>query len=146
MSDADSLEPMLGFNAETGFRLVDWSDGAAVLALDLAARHLNRSGVVHGGVLAAMLDVAMGYSGVYPVDGAPRWSVTLSLTTSFIGQARAGRLTARGRRIGGGRQIYFAEGEVRDAEGALLAAGQATFRLRNSAPPGVVEAVDSSAA
>jgi uncharacterized protein (TIGR00369 family) len=51
-------ETMRGFNVLLGYRLAEWREDFARLELALEAKHLNRSGVVHGGVLATMLDVA----------------------------------------------------------------------------------------
>src|SRR5207302_7524014 len=58
-------ETMRGFNVLIGYRLAEWRDDFARLELALEAKHLNRSGVVHGGVLATMLDVALGYTGIF---------------------------------------------------------------------------------
>ena len=119
------------FNQSVGLRLVDWIDGRATVELDVGGDHLNRSGVVHGGVLMTMIDVACGYAGTWTeaADGA-RLCVTLDLTTSFVAPALAGRLTTVATGTGGGRRIFFARAEVRDEAGALLAMGQGSFRYR----------------
>ena len=119
------------FNQAVGLRLADWVEGRATVELDVTGDHLNRSGVVHGGVLMTMIDVACGYAGTWTAaaDGA-RLCVTLDLTTSFVAPALAGRLTTIATVTGGGRKIFFARAEVRDAAGALLAMGQGSFRYR----------------
>ena len=60
------------FNNALGIRLSDWSDGRCSVELDVIGDHLNRSGVVHGGVLMTLLDVACGYAGTWTEaqDGA----------------------------------------------------------------------------
>src|SRR5260221_4624257 len=79
-------ETMRGFNVLLGYRLAEWRDDFARLELVLEPKHLNRSGVVHGGVLATMLDVTLGYAGVFTAEpGRVRRAVTLSMTTSFLG-------------------------------------------------------------
>ena len=119
------------FNEAVGLRLVEWSQGRAMLALDVVGEHLNRSGYVHGGVLMTLIDVACGYAGTWAPEGAEgRLCVTLDLTPSFVAPAKAGRLTTVATVIGGGRKIYFARAEVRDEAGALLATGQGSFRYR----------------
>jgi uncharacterized protein (TIGR00369 family) len=119
------------FNQALGIRLTDWVEGRAVVELDVTGDHLNRSGVVHGGVLMTLLDVACGYAGTWTeaADGA-RLCVTLDLMTSFVAPALAGRLTTVATVSGGGRKIFFARAEVRDEAGALLAMGQGSFRYR----------------
>src|SRR5882724_3888094 len=120
---------MRGFNVLLGYRLAEWRADFARLELALEPKHLNRSGVVHGGVLATMLDVALGYCGVYTAEpGRLRRAVTLSMTTSYLGQAKSGTLSCIARRRGGGKTVFFASGEVLDEAGALIAMGEGTFR------------------
>lgn len=124
--------PAAAFGQLIGYRLVAWRQDYAEIELELGPQHLNGHGIPHGGVIATLLDTACGYAGVHcTVPGNVRYAMTLSLTTQFIGQAREfGRLTAIGRRIGGGRSIYFATGELFDADGKLVAQANATFRYR----------------
>jgi uncharacterized protein (TIGR00369 family) len=127
--DPVAVETMRGFNVLVGYRLAEWREDYARLELDLDARHLNRSGVVHGGVLATMLDVTLGYCGIYTDEpGRTRRAVTLSMTTTYLGQAKAGTLSCVARRRGGGKTVFMATGEVLDAAGTLIAMGEATFR------------------
>jgi acyl-coenzyme A thioesterase PaaI-like protein len=58
----------------------------------------------------------------------PRSCVTLSLTVNFVGAVSEGRLTIDARRTGGGKTIFFAEGNVRDAAGNLIATATGSFR------------------
>jgi acyl-coenzyme A thioesterase PaaI-like protein len=58
--------------------------------------------------------------------------MTLSLTTNFIASVKAGRLYTEGRRTGGGKSVFFAEGEVRDAEDRLIATATGTFKYLSS--------------
>jgi uncharacterized protein (TIGR00369 family) len=120
---------MRGFNVLIGYRLTEWRDGFARLELVLEEKHLNRSGVVHGGVLATMLDVTLGYCGIFTAEpGRIRRAVTLTMTTSYLGQAKSGTLVCNATRRGGGKTIYMATGEVLDAAGNLIALGEGTFR------------------
>ena len=128
-------ETMRGFNVLLGYRLAEWREDFARLELALEAKHLNRSGVVHGGVLATMLDVALGYAGVFTAEpGRVRRAVTLAMTTSFLGQAKSGVLNCLAQRRGGGKTIFMATGEVRDATGNLIALGEGTFRYIAETP------------
>jgi uncharacterized protein (TIGR00369 family) len=112
-----------------GYRLADWGPDRAVVAYEVKPEHLNRTGRLHGGVLASLLDTAMGYAGCFVDEpGGYRACVTLSLTTNFIASVRDGPLTAEARRTGGGRSVFFATAEIRDAAGALVASGTGTFR------------------
>ena len=53
------------FNALIGFQISEWREDYVMLGLKLEPKHLNRSGVVHGGVLATLLDAAGGFCGCY---------------------------------------------------------------------------------
>ncbi len=127
---ADPLKAHGGFADLVGYELVTWQDDLAEVTLTLAQRHMNRSGVMHGGVLATLIDTACGYCGCYTPEGAePRRAFSLSLTTSFIGTAHKGaRLTARARRSGGGKSVFFADCEVLDDAGRVIGSGQGTFK------------------
>jgi uncharacterized protein (TIGR00369 family) len=118
-----------GFNKELGFRFVAWSPGHAVLALDLEPRHLNRSGIVHGGILATIIDATGGYTGIYPIEpGRKRRAVTVAMTTNYLGQTKSGTITCTARQQGGGKTLFTATAEVHGADGTLLAIGQGTYR------------------
>jgi acyl-coenzyme A thioesterase PaaI-like protein len=59
--------------------------------------------------------------------------VTLSLNTSFIGQASADTiLTAKARRTGGGQTVFFARCDLLDGEGHLIATGEGSFKYLRS--------------
>ena len=112
-------------------RLEEWRDGYVRIGLELKHHHLNRAGVVHGGLLATLLDHAGGFCGVYCDNPAKRrYSMTLSMTCNFVAQARSGFLITTGELAAGGSKIYFARTEVRTQEGILLATGSSTHRYR----------------
>jgi uncharacterized protein (TIGR00369 family) len=120
-----------GFQRLLGYRLVEWGEGHAALELDVEARHLNRAGVLHGGVLTTLIDTACGFAGTWTGEpGRRRLTVTLSLTTSFTGQVTTGTVRAVGRKVGGGRKIYACTAEVFGPDGAVIAVGQGSFRYR----------------
>ncbi|MDN3517807.1 PaaI family thioesterase [Aquisalimonas lutea] len=122
-----------GFHELVGHRLARWEENLAELVLDVDARHLNRSGVLHGGVLSTLIDAVCGFAGCYSPDPADRRGcITLSLTVSFTGQVSGGTIRAVGRRRAGGRRIFAATGEVFSADGELIAMGEGTFRLRST--------------
>jgi uncharacterized protein (TIGR00369 family) len=127
--DPIGTERMRGFNTMIGYRLAEWREDFARLELTLEDKHLNRSGVVHGGVLATMLDVTLGYAGIYTAEpGRIRRAVTLTMTTSYLGQVKSGILSCVAQRRGGGKTIYMATGEILDEAGTLIALGEGTFR------------------
>ena len=92
----------------------------------------NASGApVHGGVLATLVDAAVGGAlGTYGVAaGGGVDQATLDLNVSFVGAARGDALLAEGRIIRRGRTIAFGETRVTDSAGTLVAVGRATYML-----------------
>lgn len=85
------------------------------------------SDAVHGGVLAALVDVT-GHAAVACTTG--RVSPTADLRVDFLGMAKGDALTATGRLIKAGRSIARADVEVRDAAGVLVVVGRGTFSTR----------------
>lgn len=142
--DLDQLRPSDGFASLLSYRLVAWRKDEADVALMIERRHLNRSGVLHGGVLTTLLDVALGYAGCFiATPGRRRRAFTLSLNTQFIATGQVGdRLTAKGHKIGGGASVFFAKGEVLTEGGRLLATAEGVFKYRGESGKPDGEAAD----
>jgi len=92
---------------------------------------LNRGGRIYGGFLAAMLDGLCGHAVrlTHPADDPDMPQVTLELKTSFIGRADPGRFIGEGWVRHRGRSIAFAEAELRNEAGDLVARASATFKV-----------------
>ena len=125
------LNQTSGFNKVNGLKIVEWTDGNASLSVDLVPEHLNPLGLVHGGLYAAMLDVALAMSGSFkpaPDDLLP--GLTLSLTLQYLAPFKLGDgfAMAQARRTGGGKSIFFAEGTVLAPDGRLIATATGVFK------------------
>lgn len=117
------------FNRHLGMQILDWTEGEVVIAVDIQDWMRNRTGIVHGGVTATLIDAAAGYAGNFcPHPGRRRISSTLSLTTSYIAAGKGKRIVARARVKGGGRTIYASSVEVSDESGVLIAIGEGVFK------------------
>jgi|APAra7269096979_1048534.scaffolds.fasta_scaffold39311_2 uncharacterized protein (TIGR00369 family) len=119
-----------GFADLLGYRLTERKVNFAEITLKVGPQHLNRLSIPHGGVLATLLDSAAGFAAAYVEDPErPRTVVTLSINVMFMGQARVGdTIIARGKRIGGGQSIAYAEAEVATEGGRTLARAEAVFK------------------
>ena len=86
---------------------------------------------VHGGVLATLVDAAIGGAlGTYGSAAAGGTDqATLDLNVSFVGAGRGDALLAEGRIIRRGRTIAFGETRVTDSAGTLVALGRATYMI-----------------
>ncbi len=132
MSEPVNVPDIGPFGQMLGFRVVEWRDGFVRMEMDIGPEHLNRSGVLHGGIVSALLDTACGYAGTYcTVKGNVRWAVTVNLTTNFTGQTRGGTVTTTGRKRGGGRKIFFASAEVVSEDGKVIGFGDSVQRYRS---------------
>lgn len=134
------LQQARHFHDVMGYRQGTWEEGRAELLLDVQPYHLNFGGVIHGGVLTTLLDVVCAQAGLYcPHPGRIRMGITLSLTTTFTGQATGGTIRAVGTLRASGRKIFSSSGEVLDEAGRLLAMGEATYRFRSGSesPEGI---------
>jgi uncharacterized protein (TIGR00369 family) len=60
-----------------------------VVGLRVQEKHTNARGTLHGGVLAAIADIALGY-GLATSTNPPTSMVTASLSVDFAGSARSG--------------------------------------------------------
>ncbi|MEQ8378414.1 PaaI family thioesterase [Parvibaculum sp.] len=90
---------------------------------------VNRGGRVFGGFLSAMLDGLCGHAVrlTHEKPGTPQ--VTLELKTSFVGRADKGTLMGEGWVRHRGKSIAFAEAELRNEGGDLVARASATFKI-----------------
>ena len=117
------------FNRHLGMKILEWSEGMVTIAIDIEDWMRNRTGIVHGGVTATLIDAAAGYAGTYcPHAGRRRISSTLALTTSYVAPGKGSRIVAKAKVRGGGRTIYAAAVEVHDESGTLIAIGEGTFK------------------
>ena len=133
-SDSDQFDDLIKspFNDLLGFRIAHWQEDRVVLELTLEPHHLNRSGVVHGGVLASLADAAGGFAGCFcAVAGNVRRALTLSMTTNFTGQSKSGTIKVVGVKKAGGRKIFFASVEIFNSEDELIALAEGTYRYRS---------------
>jgi uncharacterized protein (TIGR00369 family) len=121
------------FQRWAGLELVSLSEGSAEFRLDLLPHHRNLRGGLHGGLLAILADTATGVA-MHSAVGPERTHVTVQLDLHFVGQAGTDRITATGRVLRAGRRIGFAEAEIVDGVGTLVATASATS-LISDAPP-----------
>lgn len=121
------------FNRWFGARALSRSVGAAEYELIVTPRLANRRGVAHGGAVTSLLDSALGsavVSGIEPEE----WCATLQLSVQFREPVRLGRIVCQGRMVKRGRHAAFAEGEVKDTEGSVLAVGNGTWYIWSRRP------------
>jgi uncharacterized protein (TIGR00369 family) len=101
---------------------------AIILGLWLATPHTNARGFVHGGLIAALTDKAMGHSCGHKMRGVHSL-VTVSMSIDFLSSAQIGQwLTVETDVIKTGSTICFAQCFVK-ADGMAVARANGTFRV-----------------
>ena len=96
------------------------------IELSLGKRHMQPFGIVHGGVLATLIDTATFWAGFLRLpDDAGLVNVDLKL--NYLKAVTGGQLRAEGRCLRAGRQISYAEASVFDAANELVAHGTSTL-------------------
>ena len=118
-----------------GFRLVDAGEGTAVVEMTPNANMANHSGLVHGGIISALADTAMGRSLRSLKPGVTR-ALSIDLKLNFIGAAKIGEdLRAAGKVVHAGRRTVVTECRVEDRDGRLVATASATFAVTRDKEP-----------
>ena len=89
---AGELISAVPFAREIGMRLISAEKGAALLAVPYDQRLVGdpETGVLHGGVISALLDMACGLAVLSAPDGSPN-TATLDLRIDYMRPATAGR-------------------------------------------------------
>ncbi len=108
-------------------------EGAVQIGFEATGAHCNSRGFVHGGVIAALADNALGLSVGETMRGqgnpAPSGLVTVSLTLDYLATAKLGQWVAVAPRVlKTGRNLGFADALV-TADDAPVARASASFRV-----------------
>jgi acyl-CoA thioesterase len=116
------------FYGWAGLELVSAEAGEVVVALDARPEQLNLAGVLHGGMIATLADSATGLA-VRTMIEPGRRHVTVQLDVHYLAPGTPGRVTARAKTVRVGSQIAYAEADVRDARGQLIARATSTISI-----------------
>jgi len=109
--------------------LVDFSDGQAVIGLEVRPFHLNTQGIVHGGMLCSLVDMAAAVSvGTRLVPSQrPR---TVRMEIQYLAPGLPGRnIEATGRITSWEGGHVVAEAVIRDDTGRTLCQGTCTYTI-----------------
>jgi uncharacterized protein (TIGR00369 family) len=102
---------------------------AVIIGLFLAKPHTNSRGLIHGGLITALADNAMGLSCAARLDSEGSRLVTVSLSIDFVGTAQLGQwLVVETDVIKAGGTLCFAQCLV-TADGANVARASGSFSV-----------------
>ncbi|TYP90740.1 PaaI family thioesterase [Blastococcus xanthinilyticus] len=116
-----------GFAARLGARPEATEDGSARLAFEVTEDHLNPAGTLHGGVLATLVDTAMGMA-VRTTTGDGDVPATSQLTVTYLRPGKPGPLIVTARVRTRGEHLTVCEADV-EQDDRSLAHAVATFAL-----------------
>jgi uncharacterized protein (TIGR00369 family) len=110
-----------------GAELVERGEGSATLALNISEMHLRTRGIAHGGVIATLLDTAMGVAvSTQTPDGC--FAVTCQLNVHFIRPGWNGeRLLISAEVSHSGAITSVAQADMTTADGIRVALASGTF-------------------
>src|SRR5688572_15872504 len=114
------------FPSLIGMRIAELEFDRCRIDLDLAQRHLQPFGIVHGGVLATLIDTATFWAGYLRLPQGTGL-VNVDLKLNYLKAATTGRLRTEGTCLRAGRQVSVTEASVFDAAGERIAHGISTL-------------------
>ena len=118
---------MDGFAGDLGVRDESAEDGRARLEFDAEHRHLNPAGSVHGGVLATLVDTAMGLA-ARTSTGDSEVPATSQLTIAYLTAAREGHLTVTAEVRKQGDHLLLCDADI-EQDGRAVVHAVATFAV-----------------
>jgi uncharacterized protein (TIGR00369 family) len=123
------VEPQSPAWSWLGIEFVEAGEGSAVVQMTTTANMANHSGFVHGGIISALADSAMGRS-VRTIQPGVTRSMSIDLKLTFINAAKIGEdLRAVGKVLHAGRRTAVTECRIEGNGGRLVATASGTFAI-----------------
>jgi len=107
-----------GLPAYLGIRIVEITAGRLVAAMDVRDELLTPFGTLHGGVMAGLVDHALGCV-LYPLMERGQWAATTEFKLNYLAPVRGGTIVAESTVVSLGRRTAIVRVDV--TNGDLLA-------------------------
>lgn len=117
--------PDKNFNQYLGLRLAESHADGVTIECRLGEKHLNFAGVLHGGVTAALADVAVGQA----LMKRGYKCTTVELKVSYLRPVVGRKVTARSHLLRIGKTLCIGRVDVFDQEKKLAAVAIVTYML-----------------
>ena len=121
-----------GLSAYLGMRMVHVGPGVAVVEVDVRPELVHRFGAAHGGVVASVVDQALG-SAVFPLVPLGTWPATLEFKLNYLAAVRDGVIRATGRMLVLRRRTAVVQVDVTN-DGRPVATALGTISLNPPKP------------
>jgi uncharacterized protein (TIGR00369 family) len=109
-----------------GIELGEMRRGEAVLHLEVRDELKQNNGVVHGGVIASLMDSAAAFA-ILTLLEANQTSTTVDLTVHYLRPLFRGRITAKARVVRAGRRIMVITVDILDETKTIAATALTSF-------------------
>ncbi len=127
------------FSQHLPMQVMERQPGRMVLAAAFDDIHLNAAGIVHGGLLASLLDCCLAGGAASTVGDelgeCGGYGITLSMTVNFVRPTGAGEVRSEAEVLGGGATTKFVEARITDGGEGPVATASGTVRVIPM-PPG----------
>ena len=120
-----------GLPGYLGVRITEMSPGRLVATLDVREELLTPFGTLHGGVMAALVDHALGCV-LYPLMRRGQWAATTEFKLNYLAPVRGGTLVAESTVVSLGRRAAVVRVEVTN-DGESVCAAQGTLLVAEPA-------------
>jgi len=115
------LYQRIPYYSTLGLQLQEIGNGRATFEI-LIREELTQNGMVHGGVIASLIDSACACAAIsltYP-NG---YITTIDLQIEFLRSAAKGKLIVKAKCMKAGKTIFFCKAKVWNSEGELISTG-----------------------
>ena len=109
-----------------GIEIDSIEPGRARLSLEVREELLQLQGIMHGGVIATIIDTAVAFAIIGTSEPDDRFT-TVEMKVNYLAPIREGRIVADARLIRDGRRIVVADCDLFDSKGRLAAKGLLTY-------------------
>ncbi|MEL6545192.1 MAG: PaaI family thioesterase [Myxococcota bacterium] len=109
--------------------LEEMTPGGCVVELAVSKKHLQPFQIVHGGVLATLIDTATFWAVFLSLPSQNDGLVNVDLKLNYLAPVTGGVLRATGTEIRMGKRIGYSEAHVRAEDGTLVAHGTSTLAV-----------------
>lgn len=111
-----------------GFHVEQLGVGRSAAWIEVDERHVNPHGVLHGGVVFALVDTSMGGAATSVLEPGQR-PATIEVQVRFLRAVTGGTVRAETSVIHPGRRVVQLESKVTDDQGRLVATGSGSFAV-----------------
>jgi len=111
-----------------GIKLDGLQHGSATLSLETREELTRDGGLIHGGVLASLIDTASAFATLTLIEPEQR-AVTIDLTVHYLRAVTGGTIKAHARALRAGRRVIVLSVEVTNQDGALMATAVTTYLI-----------------